>query len=225
MDHHNESALRPPDDSLERRLARIENSLERVEDMFSQLVQQKDAMLGLAGDVLDREGSCATSHDERVRGVAKLAQEITEPRSIEAISSALSLIPELEGGLSMGIDILDQQIRQWLDSNQVQGSSVENVAANAAQLIQWLSLDSTRSFLSRELSDSSSVQALALLTDSVRAATQGTPKAVGLFKSARKLGQADSQYALGFVCDLVEQLGKRLSQRQLSNQAALCQEN
>lgn len=279
MDHYNPSDSIPPTDSLERRLARIEQSLARVEQAFSSLTEQKDAMLGLAGDVLDRGASDCTSRDERVQGVAKLAQELSEPQTTQAICSALGMVPEIEGGLSMGLDTLDQiirdepqlpeqiqgllklvmrvskpetlgklqagldaleqtpdlvgtvvdladqHIRQWLESNQAQGSRVENVVANAAQLLSWLSLDSTRDFLSKELSDSSSVQALAFLAESVRTATQRPPKAVGLFKSARKLGHSDSQYALGFVCDVVEQLGRSLSQRPQSNQTSLTQEN
>lgn len=265
--------------SFERRLARIEQSLERVEQMFSQLTEQKDAMLGLAGDVLDRGESNPASRDERIRGVATLAREISEPAATQAMSSALRVLPDLQGGLSTGLDVLDQivrdepqladkltgllgllkrvaephtirtieagldtldqasdlvgtildladqQVRQWQERHQAQGSSVENIAANVGQLMQWLSLDSTRQFLSKELSDSSSVQALAFLADSVRSATEHPPKAVGLFKSARKLGHADSQFALGFVCDLVEQLGRNLSQRSSSNRHLLKQEN
>lgn len=279
MEQSNEKVSPPPNTSLELRLARIEQSLERVEHMFSQLTEQKDAMLGLAGDVLDRGNSSPTSRDLRMREATKLAVELTQPQSMQAISSALKMAPELQGGLSMSVDVLDQliqesskrpeqlrellgllvrvsrpeilsklgagldaleqapdlvgtmldladqQVRQWLERNQAQGSSVENVVANAAQLFQWLSLDSTRDFLSKELSDSSSVQALAFLADSVRKATQKPPKAVGLFKGARKLGHTDSQYALGFVCDVVEHLGRSLSQRPVSNRTLVKQEN
>lgn len=277
MDHNNSSASLSASAQLEQRLERIEQSLDRVEGLFSQLIEQKDAMLGMASDVLDRSDSLTGSRDQRMHGVAELARELTDPQTTQVLSSALRAAPELQGGLGMGLDVLDhfirdrpqlpeqlagllgllervsspdtlkmfhagldaleqapdlagtlfdlgdQQIRQWIERNQEQGSRVENVVANAGQLIQWLSLDSTRAFLNKELSDSSSVQALAFLADSVRTATQGPPKAVGLLRGARKLGHSDSQYALGFVCDVVEHLGRNLSQRPTTNRPSLDQ--
>lgn len=279
MDHNHSMTPSSAGAELEERLERIEQGLGRVEALFSQLIEQKDAMLGMAADVLDGSDSPPASKEQRIRGVAKLAQELSEPQTTHALSSVLRVAPELQGGLGMGLDLLDeairdqpglperlaslfgllnrignpetlkkinagldtldqapefagalfdladQQIREWLERNQEQGSSVENIAANATQLIQWLSLDSTRHFLSKELSDSGSVQALAFLADSVRTATQRPPEAVGLFGGVRKLGRADSQYALGFVCDLVESLGNNLSRRPVSNRPSLEQEN
>lgn len=279
MDHYNSSATLTPSIQLERRLERIEQSLDRVEGLFNQIIEQKDTMLGVAGDVLDGGETSSESRDQRMQGVAQLARELTEPQTTQVLSSALKVAPDLEGGLGMGLEVLDQaireypqlpeqlagllglvermgspgtlkmihagldaldqapdlagtmldladqQVRQWIERNQAQGSSVENVVSNAGQLIQWLSLDSTRDFLDKELSDSSSVQALAFLADSVRTATQRPPKAVGLLGGARKLGHSDSKYALGFVCDVVEQLGRNLSQRPSSHRPSLKQEN
>lgn len=279
MDHYSSSASISPSDQLERRLERIEQSLDRVEGLFTKLIEQKDAMLGMVSDVLDKSGSPPASRDQRMQGIAELLGELSEPQTTEFVSSALKAAPELPSGLGMSIDAIDQaiqerpqlpeqiaglvalldrasrpdtlkifhtaldaldqapdltgtvfdladqQIRQWIEHNREQGGRVENVAANAAQLIQWLSLDSTRHFLSQELGDSSSIQALAFLADSVRSATQRPPKAVGLFKGARNLGHPDSKYALGFVCDVVEHLGRNLSQRSSSNRASLEQEN
>lgn len=269
MDFNHSNA--PVSSSLERRLERIEHSLDRVEHLFSQLTEQKDAMLGMAGDVLDRDGCPPASRDERVQGVAELARELTEPQITEALRSALKVASSAQGGLGLALDALDQaiqerpqlpeqfsgllgllnrvckpetlnhlhagldaldqapslagtmldladqQLRQWLERNQEEGGSLENVAANVGQLIQWLSLDSTSQFLRQELGDSSSMPALTLLADSVRAASQRPPEAVGLFKGARKLGHSDAQYALGFVCDVVEHLGRSLSQRPSTN--------
>lgn len=225
MDHNDPTASSSSPPSFEQRLTRIEQSLERVEHMFSQLTEQKDATLGVAGDVLDQVIQDHPQLPEQLSGLLELLIRASQPNTLKQLQAGLDALGSAPDLVATVCDLVDQHAIQWLTHNQAQGGSIENVATNTAQLIQWLSLDSTRHFLSKELSDSGSVQALALLADSVRTATKRPPNAVGLFKGARKLGHSDSQYALGFVCDVVEHLGRNLSQRPSSNQPSLKQEH
>jgi uncharacterized protein YjgD (DUF1641 family) len=159
--------------------------LERMEKMITDLhdsVHQVPDLVAIAADTFDETVTTLDSRgvdvDTRLRGTLELIEMLTKPETLQSIQALLALANRGPDLISIGVDSLDEMMR---DSN-----------------LDPIQLGTTT----------------ATVLESVQAASSmPATKAGGIFSIVGKLRDPEINLALGFIFNILKELGKNLKDK------------
>jgi uncharacterized protein YjgD (DUF1641 family) len=218
---------------IEDRLARMEKTLEKI----AQGVDQAPTFLSMATDSLDEliyhsnEGPVRL--DDRLRNGLQLLGRLSDPNINASMNQLLDLMEQGPGMLSMGMDMLDEAISKSNESGTLLDDRIEGfkilidklsdpaMLDNFTSLIKFshqasglaaMSMDMFDEFMKdHRVINAQSLDLLMKAGEAVTEAQQEPPAKVGgIFGLLKALRDPSRQKALGFVMNILKNLGKKL---------------
>lgn len=208
------TTLPPPDTSasreasIEKRLARIERSLDQVDQISAQI----PLLMATVTEIADSYARRIPDIDARLETVTGLLERVTRPdtvRSLETLLDALEQAPQL---ISTGVDIFDDLMAKAAAS----GIEIEHLIESSGRLLNGLfelaTSPEVRNLLESGMLDKGAVQTLGRAARSLADVRCQQPEPIGFFGALRALGDPDVQRALGFMVAVGTAFGAQMGE-------------
>ena len=219
------------DQSVEQRLASIERHLAKITEMLD----QGPTMLSMATDSIDEwargEMASGISIEERLQTIGHLAKRLSDPAISSSLNSLLDFTEQAPGLVSMVADTLDETLagkpgqtsfddklkamNHLLDrvtdpSTQEKLDNLFQLADQAPGLVAMV-IDSIDDIMAGDYLVKNSIEFIQQGNEALSEAKhQKINKVGGLFGLMRTLKDPDRQKALGFLMNVLKNLGKKL---------------
>lgn len=205
------------------RLESIENTLERVEEAVSQGPALVSTLADIADDAADRAHESGIDLDQRIRLSLALADKLTEPTTVDALSGLLArmdkieqltaLLDDLPGFISMMVDAVDEI---YAGAESV-GISIDARVRSTFALGEKLTAPATVDALDQVL-DADAVGFVGMLGETLarcqkECLSQEEPYSATLWQTMRAGRDPDLRRALGFLVNFGKMFGKGMAER------------
>ncbi len=205
------SGTRPK--SVDQRLADLDRRFERLERRLEgvlALAEQAPAVIGTTADIVDEWAMKKGDVDERVRRMASLLEQLSEPKTLATLEQGLALAVSAPDVIATVADISDEAMRDAADA----GVDIGQLG----HALRALALDAGRMVTTPELTDvvhetASSPQLWTLLGQASQAMLKAAarPEQVGAFGLWRALKDPDVQRGVGFFIQFARLFGTQLA--------------
>lgn len=220
--------------SLEQRLERIEQKLDRL----SSLTEEAPVMMSMATDSVDelmtRARHKGIDVDDRMRDGLHLLGRLSEPEVNRALHSLVDFVEQAPGLMSMAADSVDEEI---LKGNQGSVRLDDRIAgirhllikltepemveklddlmklADQAPGMTAMVVDSVDEFLRNNAAivDPANIEFLKKVSEALSEAQREPTKRVkGIFSFYRAINNSDNQRSLGFLLNVLKKLGQKI---------------
>ncbi len=178
-------------------------------DQALTLAQEAPGLVAMMADMFDEAVRNAAAEgvdlESRLKGVLQLAGQLTEPGTLEALHTVLGLLGEAPGFVAMVADMADEQIR----TAAAEGIDVDARLKGILKLTGRLTDPETTHAL-EGLLDVNSVHAVGALGQALAHSQDKAPEAIGPMGLWKKLKDPDVQYAMGFLMNVAQHMGREL---------------
>lgn len=208
-------------DPLLIRLTRIEERLDRLVAVLDDALPTIGMATDAADEVIAGLQERGVDLDERVQGVGKLLDQLSDPSTVAVLSNLVESLPRLaplidvaatfEGTTGMVFDMFDAQVAEL----QAQGIDPEARFGQVAELLIRLTDPEFHQHLSYLLDAAPALMA-ATRTGEVfgraidEVACCGAPQQVGVLGVLRALSDPNVQRAAGFAVQVAQKVGEHL---------------
>lgn len=205
------------------RLETIENTLERVETAISQGPALVTTLADIADDAAERAQESGIDIDERIRLSLALAEKLTDPTTVAAMSGLIdrldkieqitALLDDLPGFISMMVDAIDE-IYQGAEAV---GISIDARVRSTFALGEKLTAPATVDALDQVL-DPAAVGFVGMLGDTLarcqrECLSQDEPYSATPWELMRSTRNPDTRRALGFLLNFGRMFGQGMAKR------------
>jgi uncharacterized protein YjgD (DUF1641 family) len=195
------------DPTLDQRLARIERSLEKVD----QLTTQIPLLMATVTEIADSQARRIPDLDDRLEKVVGLLERLTRPQTMRSLETLLDAVEQAPHLVSTAVDVVDDLMAKAAAS----GVHVESIVESTGQLLSGLfdlaTSPEVRNLLESGMLDKGAVQTLGRAANALADVRCQTPQPVGVFGALRAIGDPDVQRALGFLVAVGTAFGHQLS--------------
>lgn len=229
-----QSNMTDQEKSLEQRLSRIEQKLDRL----TSIIDEAPVMMSMATDAVDelmtRERNKGVDVDKRIRDGLHLLGRFSEPEVNRALNGLVDFVEQAPGLMSMATDALDEQIRK---SNQCSVSLDDRIAgmrhllnkltdpemvqkldgvvklADQAPGMTAMMVDIFDEFVRNNpaIADPANIEFLRKAGEALSEAhREPTERIKGIFGFYRAINNSDNQRALGFLLNVLKKLGQKI---------------
>lgn len=187
---------------LDQRLARIERTLEPLQNIAEQL----PGGVATVVDTFDTWGREQGNLDARVREGLRLMQRLSEPETLATAHKLLDAIASAPGLLATAGDVFDGLMRDA----EARGTSVGTLVEDLRELVLDVlrTAPQVRAVFTSGILDPRALEALGSVATHVARAAHAPPAKVGLFGAIGALSDPDVQRALGFLFAVARGFGR-----------------
>ena len=205
------------------RLEAIENTLGRVEQAIAQGPALVSTLADIADDAADRAQESGIDLDERIRLSLALAEKLTEPSTVTAMSGLLerldkieqitALLDDLPGFISMMVDAVDEVYA----GAEAVGISIDARVRSTFALGEKLTAPATVDALDNVL-DPDAVSFVGMLGETLaecqkECLSRDEPYSATPWEMFRSSRDPDARRALGFLMSFGKMFGKGMAER------------
>lgn len=205
---------------IDERLARVERAVERAESAAA----SAPAVVATAADTLDSLAARAQARgidlDERLAGVLRLVERLTDPRTMHALESLVDLAESAPGLVASAVDTADG----FIDRARSSGIDVDERLRVLARVAERLTspealgavesllakVDSLQAVLASGVLDPRALATVATAGDALAKAANAPAAPMGLWGAFRASGDPEVQRALGFFVRFAHAFGADL---------------
>jgi uncharacterized protein YjgD (DUF1641 family) len=196
-----------PDAQIDQRLARIERSLAKVD----QLTTQIPLLMATVTEIADAQARRIPDLDDRLEKVVDLVERVTRPQTMRSLETLLDAVEQAPNLVSTGVDIADDLMAKAAAS----GLHVESLVESTGQLLRGLfdlaTSPEVRNLIESGMLDKGAVQTLGRAANALADVRCQEPEPVGFIGALRAMGDRDVQRALGFLVAVGSAFGHQLS--------------
>jgi len=205
---------------LDRRLARIEESLAEVRAIADRAPPLVGALVDSLDDAARRAQDAGTNLDERAATALRMLERLTEPKTARLLDQVLALAEQAPAAVGMAVDTLDGICARAAAAGIDVDSRAKNLlvalekltSPSALRVLQDLldRVDVVEGLLASGILDPAPVAVVSRAGQALAFTGSESPPPVGAWGALRALKDADIQRAMGFALRFAQRFGHSL---------------
>lgn len=207
-------------DRLDRRLARIEESLASAKAMSDHAPPLLGALVDSLDDAARRAQDAGTNLDERAATALRLVERLTAPKTAQMLERVLELAEQAPAAVAMAVDTIDALSARAAAAGIDVDSRAKNLlvalekltSPSALRVLQDLldRVDVVEGLLASGILDPAPVAVVSRVGQALAFTGRESPPSVGAWGALRALKDADIQRAIGFALRFAQRFGHSL---------------
>jgi len=193
--------------SIEKRLARIERSMDQVDQIAAQI----PLLMATVTEIADNYARKIPDIDARLEKAMDLVERLTRPQTMESLEKMLDLVEQAPQLVSTGTDIFDDLMAKAAESGVEVDSFFQSTGKLLSGLFDLATSPEVRNLLDSGMLDRGAVQTLGRAANALADVRCRQPQPIGMLGAFRALGDRDVQRALGFLVAVGSAFGHQLS--------------